>query len=1089
MGRLCTEFLILLMEMLRMTSGKDIAFNVSRVLGNLLQDYDIRLRPDFAQHPLSLGMQLTIVSLDSISEVNMDYTLTLHLHQYWKDDRLAINHAQLSSEFSVDILQLSPDFADRIWLPDTFLANDKSSYLHDVTQKNKMIRLHVNGSLIYGMRFTTTLACMMDLHHYPLDTQNCTVEIESYGYTVRDILMHWMDEPVLGLTELTLPQFTIQGFETKDRREDLATGKNTGYFIFQTYLPSILIVMLSWVSFWINHEATSARVTLGITTVLTMTTISTGIRSSLPKISYVKAIDIYLVVCFLFVFAALLEYATVNYTYWAARPVKRYSSHSSFVCNNCEKDQNHAALTKADDEEIRSSPIPSLRRDESIKRHRYPKGLRLVAVDPTPLHAAIWNSGKSFDNPPPITIHEKSPTSRNDICKSISLINSIREVNLIDRISRLVFPITFALFNIGSKCAFSQNEFDLILLGLEISSCTRTRGRSYHKDQLHNNKSITSQLATYCSHSNNIHNAEIGTSSPPITFSTMVFHDESSSQEPEQHKHIDISTLESFKTLATLPTATQQRYRKYNRSHDDSVHDCPMFKNKEKIMLTKQGGTFRCSMCGICFSNQSTLEAHQTYYCTKVPLAEDDEQPLDIETVSDKCPNRRWSKRRSTSDIYAYLEEKERVCSLPTSDCQSSPDRVRAISFSGCSYGNTKKRLSNCYPEVLHAVSASREDLASERYCSDCDIQFSSAKTFKVHKLYYCSTRHISTPTSGVLFAPTPATSSKTNGTDQKSLIPMFKPTDKINTHFYTEKILPFPTQFENSMLLPQQNFKIASATPVILVPYPYVAETHAQQSGYSGFIVPNNEAKAEQKVIKFAPTYKVLRQNSAENKSLTQNDQSLSELSSLTITDKTKNPSPVNTSPRNSLETDAIEEENSNDQPLDLSMNKLTTVSNDSSTSTCKIIPKVNFIQQSVTTNDLNSKTTAQQQEYPSAEFLNHYTDALHIEPYDKLVKTNNIHNNEILKRNKINKTTTPGKDKSTDHLRIKPQSYTTSLNERLMSNSYNSNDNVRRLESKHCKSCDISFTNLSNFIAHKKFYCASHSTENREQVTKMET
>lgn len=59
--------------------------------------------------------------------------------------------------------------------------------------------------------------------------------------------------------------------------EKLATGayqrlslsfrlqRNIGYFIFQTYLPSILIVMLSWVSFWINHEATSARVALGET--------------------------------------------------------------------------------------------------------------------------------------------------------------------------------------------------------------------------------------------------------------------------------------------------------------------------------------------------------------------------------------------------------------------------------------------------------------------------------------------------------------------------------------------------------------------------------------------------------------------------------------------------------------------------------------------------------------------------------------------------------------------------------------------------------------------------------------------------------
>jgi gamma-aminobutyric acid receptor subunit beta len=115
--------------------------------------------------------------------------------------------------------------------------------------------------------------------------------------------------------------------------------RNIGYFLFQTYLPSILIVMLSWVSFWINHEATSARVALGknksflefffielfegITTVLTMTTISTGVRSSLPRISYVKAIDIYLVMCFVFVFAALLEYAAVNYLYWGTKAKRR----------------------------------------------------------------------------------------------------------------------------------------------------------------------------------------------------------------------------------------------------------------------------------------------------------------------------------------------------------------------------------------------------------------------------------------------------------------------------------------------------------------------------------------------------------------------------------------------------------------------------------------------------------------------------------------------------------------------------------------------------------------------------------------------
>lgn len=262
-----------------------------------------------------------------------DYTLTIYLNQYWKDERLA---------FAIDEnieLTLAGDFAEKIWVPDTFFANDKHSFLHEVTEKNKMIRLSSDGSISYGMRFTTTLACMMDLHYYPLDSQNCTVEIESYGYTVKDVLMAWKSPvPVAGVESAELPQFTILNYETTDRIEELATGtyqrlslsfelkRNIGYFLFQTYMPSILIVALSWVSFWINHEATSARVALGITTVLTMTTISTGVRASLPRISYVKAIDIYLVMCFFFVFAALLEYAVVNYSYWGTRAKKKSKS-------------------------------------------------------------------------------------------------------------------------------------------------------------------------------------------------------------------------------------------------------------------------------------------------------------------------------------------------------------------------------------------------------------------------------------------------------------------------------------------------------------------------------------------------------------------------------------------------------------------------------------------------------------------------------------------------------------------------------------------------------------------------------------------
>lgn len=61
---------------------------------------------------------------------------------------------------------------------------------------------------------------------------------------------------------------------------------------------------------------------LGITTVLTMTTLSTIARKSLPKVSYVTAMDLFVSVCFIFVFSALVEYGTLHYFVSNRKPSK-----------------------------------------------------------------------------------------------------------------------------------------------------------------------------------------------------------------------------------------------------------------------------------------------------------------------------------------------------------------------------------------------------------------------------------------------------------------------------------------------------------------------------------------------------------------------------------------------------------------------------------------------------------------------------------------------------------------------------------------------------------------------------------------------
>lgn len=89
-----------------------------------------------------------------------------------------------------------------------------------------------------------------------------------------------------------------------------------GYYLIQIYIPSGLIVIISWVSFWLNRNATPARVALGVTTVLTMTTLMSSTNAALPKISYVKSIDVYLGTCFVMVFASLLGIVSFDEFYF-----------------------------------------------------------------------------------------------------------------------------------------------------------------------------------------------------------------------------------------------------------------------------------------------------------------------------------------------------------------------------------------------------------------------------------------------------------------------------------------------------------------------------------------------------------------------------------------------------------------------------------------------------------------------------------------------------------------------------------------------------------------------------------------------------
>ncbi|XP_030289006.1 gamma-aminobutyric acid receptor subunit beta-3 isoform X3 [Sparus aurata] len=432
---------------------------VKETVDKLLKGYDIRLRPDFGGAPVAVGMSIDVASIDMVSEVNMDYTLTMYFQQYWRDKRLAYTGIPLN-------LTLDNRVADQLWVPDTYFLNDKKSFVHGVTVKNRMIRLHPDGTVLYGLRITTTAACMMDLRRYPLDEQNCTLEIESYGYTTDDIEFYWKggDTAVTGVTRIELPQFSIVDYKLVSRNVVFSTGayprlslsfklkRNIGYFILQTYMPSILITILSWVSFWINYDASAARVALGITTVLTMTTINTHLRETLPKIPYVKAIDMYLMGCFVFVFLALLEYAFVNYIFFGRGPqMQKKLAEKIQKANN---DRENFDRPKVDSQG--NILLTTLEIHNEVGGNEITTTVSETHNSSSSM--ALDNSGVQYRKPSMPRDQGRLSLDRNTHLKKTRLrrrssqlkikIPDLTDVNAIDRWSRIIFPFSFSLFNV-----------------------------------------------------------------------------------------------------------------------------------------------------------------------------------------------------------------------------------------------------------------------------------------------------------------------------------------------------------------------------------------------------------------------------------------------------------------------------------------------------------------------------------------------------------------------------------------------------------------------------------------------------------------
>ena len=66
----------------------------------------------------------------------------------------------------------------------------------------------------------------------------------------------------------------------------LILSRKITYHLFRTYLPSGLFVVIGWFSLYIPIEHVPGRVTMGMTTILTLAAMFSAIATTTPRVSY-----------------------------------------------------------------------------------------------------------------------------------------------------------------------------------------------------------------------------------------------------------------------------------------------------------------------------------------------------------------------------------------------------------------------------------------------------------------------------------------------------------------------------------------------------------------------------------------------------------------------------------------------------------------------------------------------------------------------------------------------------------------------------------------------------------------------------------
>ncbi|XP_071650612.1 pH-sensitive chloride channel 2 isoform X1 [Temnothorax longispinosus] len=465
-------------------SGNCPSFGSSMTQTELLQElanecrYDKMVRPPGVINetdPIRIYTRAFIYTIKSNMAKTLQFDVHLMLQFRYLDKRLKF------ADIAPYLTQIygGQNAHEMIWTPTVYVANERTSAVMGNGVKDLLISISSYGTVMLNTRLETTLNCGLRLEKFPFDVQECPLVFESWTHNVDDMVLDWDEYPIVIADNLYLTEYKLvdtwvnrSGVSYTPSQHHYAgnfssinitfkLAREMGFFMMDYYVPSILIVVVSWVSFWLHQDASAPRIVLGTNTILAFMTLASKVENSLPKVSYIKASEIWFLGCTIFLFAAMVEFAFVNTIYRRKKNVPLKKVNSKYILKSTltprlarkqfqknttglERSRSWSSLDNAN-----TNNEQDFTSQNYLTVHSFPSTINIPSVrieeDKDPDYSV--GSITTIDSTPPVT----KPFSRRPTLAKLHNFTTMTPQQIaqwIDKRSRIVFPVSFIIFNV-----------------------------------------------------------------------------------------------------------------------------------------------------------------------------------------------------------------------------------------------------------------------------------------------------------------------------------------------------------------------------------------------------------------------------------------------------------------------------------------------------------------------------------------------------------------------------------------------------------------------------------------------------------------